>query len=120
MQQARMPILEYARSRGVEMDPKIAGIHGRALTAYCKQNNIPIGKHLPMAKVWGMVNTYPVEVLDAYFTDERLTTVPLTAKAKKEMQEEAERLEAIRILDKMLGHEYQDLHSVENAGGETE
>ncbi len=68
-----LTVLGYCRLTGRRVCERTAGRHGRELSARCRRQGITIGRS--GSERYGYVNSYPAEVIAAYFSNAGLPAV---------------------------------------------
>jgi possible bacteriophage antirepressor len=64
----QLTVIAYANMKGIRPDEYNSSVVGRKATKLCKERNILIGKVVDSR--YGLINTYPKEILDEIFLSE--------------------------------------------------
>ena len=64
----QLTVIAYANMKGIRPDEYNSSVVGRKATKLCKERNILVGKVVDSR--YGLINTYPEEVLDEIFLSE--------------------------------------------------
>lgn len=64
----QLTVIAYANMKGIRPDEYNSSVVGRKATKLCKERNILIGKVVDSR--YGLINTYPEEILDEIFLSE--------------------------------------------------
>jgi possible bacteriophage antirepressor len=64
----QLTVIAYANMKGIRADDYNSSVVGRKATKLCKERNILIGKVVDSR--YGLINTYPEEILDEIFLSE--------------------------------------------------
>ena len=64
----QLTVIAYANMKGIRADDYNSSVVGRKATKLCKERNVLIGKVVDSR--YGLINTYPEEILDEIFLSE--------------------------------------------------